>query len=225
MAQSFTALGAGNGFPVCLSEITIGGTNPTISLGNTTTLEQMSAYWNFDNMSWGGASFDPNNQPKDLICNPNANAGSDTVYTQGSEEAYQVTNNNPFIILDGNSRYYSHGLQFVYYDVAYPTSGNAGVYYSELAYVGGSYVNHSDPYECFTIYRTPSPHAPPYAYGKSAGKTTVTKTNATISGVPFTRLFTQSWYEETGGDVCPTENSSNFPSVPSGLPTLNFHTY
>tara|TARA_R110001632_G_C11302952_1_gene413935 strand:- start:592 stop:1269 length:678 start_codon:yes stop_codon:yes gene_type:complete len=225
MATAFTAFGKGNGFPFCLGKISIGGTYPSkYALGNTTTLEQtMNAYWNFDNASFGEASFDPVNEPKDLICNPYDNLGFDRVGVANSEAEYTVEHNKPVLVVDGNSTYYSHGIKFSYYDVAYP-GGNPGVYYSEINYTGGWYVDNTDPYECTTIYKTPSPHSPPFPYGKDAGETTVTATNVTISGLPFKKLIIQSWYESTGSDICPTSQGI-FPSLPSELPTLNFHTY
>lgn len=52
MAQSFTALGKGNGFNRCLAEIDLNGLNKTIL--NAPTLEQtMNAYWNFDSATFG----------------------------------------------------------------------------------------------------------------------------------------------------------------------------
>jgi len=225
-ADSFTALGGGNGFPFCLGKVTIGGTNPKYALGNTTTLEQtMNAYWNFDNASFGEASLDPVNEPKDLICNPYDNIGFDLVGVPNSEASYAVEHSLPVLVVDGNSTYYSHGITFYYYNVAYPTTGNPGAYYSEIRYTGGWYVDYTDPYECTTIYKTPSPHSPPFPYGKDAGQTTVNTTNVTISNLPFKKIIIKAWSESTGSNICPSVNSSIFPSLPSELPTLNFHTY
>ena len=81
MAESFETLGAGNGFSSCLQKI------PAIQvlnqeLLNPPSLEQtMQAYWNFDSATFGGATFNPDNEPKDLICNESLNAVSYTHLT------------------------------------------------------------------------------------------------------------------------------------------------
>ena len=90
MASSFETLGNGNGFPFCL-ERKDAITDQVIQ--NVPTLAQaMSAYWNIDSISFGGATFNPTNEPKDLICNPDANVPLKVYEAQDSQEEKTILN-------------------------------------------------------------------------------------------------------------------------------------
>ena len=110
MAESFETLGAGNGFSSCLqaTQVLYGEILNPPSLAQT-----MNAYWNFDSVSWGGAFFNPDSQPKDLICNPTANVGNSANgdSNPGYPGEFTVRNSLPRIFFKNGVKYYSHGIR------------------------------------------------------------------------------------------------------------------
>ena len=94
-AQPFNALGKGNGFNRCLTTRTVSGNN----ILNPPTFEQVvGAYWNFHSASFSGASFEPGNEPRDLICTERAAFGNDSDGSGGSGgERFGVSNGVPGI--------------------------------------------------------------------------------------------------------------------------------
>ena len=218
-ATPFTALGAGNGFPFCLNTFNLpsGGI-----IQNAPDLEQtMSAYWNFDSCSWGGASFDPTNEPSDLICNNYDNLGGDyNNITSG--EYYAVSNSFPAKVDDNGNVEYSHGISFEYSKTVYTASEyhNLTVSYQSTYYTVDSY-----PYACEPTYYSPPYGGTPYLIGYNASEKIQTVSNVTISGIPFlkvvTKLFSGSDY--SSNPSCPQVGT--YPSEPTTTPTLNLHTY
>ena len=92
MAQSFTALGKGNGFPICLPIKEMA--DDEIIFNDPTLKETMDAYWNFKSVTFGGATFEPDNEPKDISCDQTLNVGSDRSGNPGPNE------NGQFIVSD-----------------------------------------------------------------------------------------------------------------------------
>ena len=117
-AAPFTALGKGNGFNQCLNTIDL--RENRVILNPPTLAQTMSAYWNIDSVSFGGAEFDPTNEPKDLICTPTANQGTDLNTIQDSStrfEQYVVVIGSPFRVNDveEDEIYYVHNLSCFYW--------------------------------------------------------------------------------------------------------------
>jgi len=227
MAESFETLGAGNGFSSCLQKI------PAIQvlnreLLNPPSLEQtMQAYWNFDSATFGGASFNPDNQPKDLICNASANVGSnvDGDSRPGYPGEFFVRNSLPTIFFKDGVKYYKHGISMSFSatnDAALVGGGSSSstfVIYSSSLYVVDQYLS---PYSCVdeTFGEPPDPEV----IGKSASERTQTISSVTIGGIPFIKNVIKSFGGAAyngPGTSCPTPN---FPAEPS-TPTLTLHTY
>ena len=219
MATEFTALGAGNGFPFCLNTLNL----PSAGIiQNAPDLEQtMSAYWNFDSGSWGGASFDPTNEPSDLICNDNDNLGDD-VNNISNDESYVVSNSFPSKVDDDDSAEYLHGISFEYSKTVYTGSGfhRLTVNYQSTYYVDDSY-----PYVCEPTYYSPYGGGSPYIIGYAAFEKIITASNVTISGIPFLKIVTKEFFgrDYSANPSCPTVGT--YPSEPTTTPTLNLHTY
>tara|TARA_R110002020_G_scaffold43518_1_gene126366 strand:+ start:1546 stop:2253 length:708 start_codon:yes stop_codon:yes gene_type:complete len=232
-ADSFTALGRGNGFPFCLSHINLAN-NETIL--NAPDLEEtMKAYWNISKLSFGGAVFEPTNEPKDLICNPDDNQGTDVFEPSPHEydgEFFECTLSSPFKVKDiGNDKsYYAHGIQFAYnvFDVRQfggdysPTGADTTTIYTST-----KIRDYSSPYECENFYYSTSPGTPPSKAGKIARQTDQTTSSVTIGGIPFIKTIIQSWdeiaFDEPDAPAsCP---SADFINPTTVLPSIAFHTY
>ena len=111
MAESFTALGAGNGFPFCLKRNSYINTEfATYNVGNTPTLQQaMQAYWNIKSITYGSAQIIVSGSSKNLICTPNQNNQYDVDHVGGGEY-YSVSIGRPFIAVVNGEEYLAHGL-------------------------------------------------------------------------------------------------------------------
>lgn len=228
MATAFTALGGGNGFPFCLqtSNYIPGG---AIILNPPSLAQTMNAYWNFKSASFGGATLDPGNQPKDLICSPDANVGDagsgDSSPNQGGE--FTVRNSRPSIYYFGGVKYYKHGIRmrFIASRESEENGGGRGSYVV-VSYFSGLYTV-STPlfgYSCVDELYCPDP--PPAScdvIGKSASERTESFTAVTIGGIPFVRKVFKSFGGSFYGDGVPCP-ARNYPSIPD-VPTLTLHTY
>ena len=219
MATPFTALGAGNGFPFCLNTLNLpsGGI-----IQNAPDLEQtMSAYWNFDSGSWGGASFDPTNEPGDLICNNNDNLGDD-INNISNDEFYVVSNGFPSKVDDNVNVEYLHGIQFYYFNEV-PTG--TGFHRLTVSYQSTYYIDDSYPYECDPTYYYPYGGGPPYIIGYAASEKIITASDVIISGIPFLKIVTKEFFgtDYSTNPSCPTVGT--YPLEPTTTPTLNLHTY
>jgi len=224
MATPFTALGKGNGFSSCL---TVTNADNGIVL-NAPTLEQtMNAYWNFKSATFGAATFEPGNEPKDLICNPSANVGSagsgDSAPNQGG--SFTVRSLLPGIYRVGGVNYYRHGISMSF--VAQNTSSlEEGDQRSQISvsYLSTLYSKDSDlsAYECVNETFGPPPN--PEIIGKLATEKIQDVSSVTISGIPFIKIVEKSFrgtlYNGSSGS-CPTPD---YPTV-SGEPSLTLHTY
>lgn len=224
MATAFKTLGFGNGFPFCLSTqvLTLSG----YSFQNVPTLEEtMKAYWNIDSVSFGGATFDPTNEPKDLICNPDDNIGNDTNIissTPSGAEYYAVAIQRPRYVTIGSETQLQHGISFVYENIF---SGGGLFQNTSVVYQSSYYRDTASAYQCDPIYYKPSKGATPYQIGNSASQSNQSISNVTIGGIPFVKIITQYWDEGVYGTPPPACPSVNFLPVPSATPTLTLHTY
>jgi hypothetical protein len=221
MATPFTALGSGNGFSQCLNTISLPPEN--VVLNPPTLAETMSAYWNVDSISFGGASFDPTNEPKDLICTPSANQGSDTNIIQNTStryEAYSVSISHPYKIDDNGTINYVHGLVFQYDNNTFNIFSGGFQAYTNVTYRSTFYRNNSIPYVCNPVYYG----SPPYIVGYNAEERIVTATSVTISGIPFVKVVTQYFSE---GDYSANPSCPPFSANPvtSSTPSITLHTY
>tara|TARA_R110000796_G_scaffold26139_2_gene72949 strand:+ start:737 stop:1417 length:681 start_codon:yes stop_codon:yes gene_type:complete len=223
-ADSFTALGKGNGFPFCLDHLDLADNE--IILNAPDLKETMKSYWNIDKLSFGGAEWDPTNSPKNLICDPNANQGSDTfeTYSNTGGEVFQCTLGKPYKVkdVDNDEIYYAHGITFSYFrfevrQVGPPATTGAEV---STTYKSTKYINQSVPYNCEPFYYTTSPALPPTLAGQLASKTSQTTSAVTIGGIPFIKTIVQSWNELQ--DSCPSVDFINPTTI---QPSISFHTY
>tara|TARA_R110002167_G_scaffold8861_1_gene40601 strand:+ start:443 stop:1123 length:681 start_codon:yes stop_codon:yes gene_type:complete len=223
-ATSFTTLGKGNGFSSCLNELKF--INNKFLRNPPSLAETMNAYWNFDSVSWGGASFNPDNEPKDLICNERLNVGN------GGGGGFEVSNALPtFFYIDG-VKYYKHGISMSFSASNETTEfegWNGGVasyiqvnYFSSLYSVSSNLAG----YDC--IDETYGEPPDPPVIGKSASERTQSISSVTISGIPFIKTvfksFGGAFYKNEPTDPLPPCPTQSYPSEP-GLPTLNLHTY
>lgn len=218
MATAFETLGFGNGFPFCLAESTPNPSgNP--SAQNEPTLEQtMSSYWNIDSITFGPASFNPNNEPKDLICTPDAVLGYDLAYVNNTPnllEFYDVTIERPKYVLIGGQKYLQHGLNFGYTrNEGVFTSTTFTYYLNTISYSSTIvYPLQNLPYHCDSAY-----------YGKTYGQRQQTLTTQTISNIPFNVRKSQ---ESSGGDYGPSPScqSLSYYPLPTAVPQITLHTY
>jgi|DEB0MinimDraft_12_1074336.scaffolds.fasta_scaffold20857_3 hypothetical protein len=232
MAESFETLGAGNGFSSCLEKIIPGDK----TLLNPPSLEQtMQAYWNFDSVTFGGATFSPNNEPKDLICNESANVGfaADGDGRPGFPAEFTVKNSLPTFFFKNGVKYYKHGIEMTFAQRNVQALSN-GYQQSNISisYVSSLFTDNreeQDGYQCITDFFGPPGEEEPV--GKVASDSSLTVSSVTISGIPFIKLvgkgFAGSNYASiVDGKIgplppCPTPNYADDP----GTPTLNFHTY
>jgi len=218
MATPFTALGSGNGFSQCLNTISLPSQRTV--LNPPTLAETMSAYWNVDSISFGGASFDPTNEPKDLICTPSANQGSDQNFIQDTStrfEAYTVNISHPYKVDDGGTIDYVHGLSFSYYNWTFSGSLLA---YTTVIYTSTFYSNNPSAYVCTPEYAG----SIPYLVGYVAEQRNVTATSVTISGIPFVKVVDQYFQD---GDYSANPSCPPFFANPvtSLTPSITLHTY
>mgnify|MGYP003635522475 FL=1 len=221
-ATQFTALGKGNGFNRCLTNTTV---NQVL---NAPTLKQtMAAYWNFDSATFGVATFNPNNQPRDIICDELANRGDDFGYdpSTGNLASFLVSNTIP---AKCNGDIYIHGINFQYQ--CYDNTGFEGDqsiiivdYRSTVASAA------SNTYDCETL-STGTTYGDTYSIGKvTTAYKTLASTAVNISGFPFVRTVYHEFYGERYDDPV---GSGNAPCAvpfylpePTELPSISFHTY
>ena len=232
MAESFETLGAGNGFSSCLEKI------PAIQVLNQELLnppsleETMNAYWNFDSATFGGATFNPSNQPKDLICNESANVGNgaDGDSRPGYPGEFTVRNSLPRIFFKNGVKYYSHGIRMSFSASTYEELSNGSESSSiEVVYFSSLYSDLSDqnqPYTCVTD-QVGEP-GDEEDIGKTSSEFNFSVSSVTISGIPFIKTVTKSRggsnYKENLSDPLPECPNPSFPLEP-GPPSLNLHTY
>ena len=221
-ATSFTALGKGNGFNRCLSTSTVS----SYKIINPPTFEQtVAAYWNFDSATFGTATFDPDNEPKDLICNENANRGTERAYGSSNLATFTVSNTIP---AKCNGDIYIHGIYFGY--LAYDNIGIErdqsiiSVQYSST--VASAAIN---TYDCETL-TTGTTYGDTYSIGKvTTAYKTLASTAVNISGIPFVKTVSYEFYGERYDDPA---GSGSAPCItpfylpePTELPSISFHTY
>lgn len=218
MATPFATLGFGNGFPFCLFEYTPNpGGNP--SAQNAPTLEEtMSSYWNIDSITFGPASFNPNNEPKDLICTPNAVLGYDLAYVNNTPnliEFYDVTIQRPQYVLIGGQKYLQHGLNFGYTRNENVFTSTTGTFYENYISYSSTivYPLQNQSYYCNQVY-----------YGFNYGQRQQTLTTTTISNIPFNVRKSQS---SSGYDYGPSPSCQplSYYPLPTTIPQINLHTY
>jgi len=134
-AQSFKALGAGNGFPYCLEKRVSDTSIYNLDSSNDVPLEDaMKLCWNIKSLSFGPASLNVltsqidgkaalvNFEPKDLASDPIKNCGStfalNTVSAQGNiqriDEDFHITISKASMLTVGGVRKYFHGISFFY---------------------------------------------------------------------------------------------------------------
>lgn len=227
MATAFKTLGFGNGFPFCLVRFNL---DPNRTIQNEPSLEQtMESYWNLDEINWGGAVLNPTNEPKDLICNPNDNLGSDQyiiTQTTSEDEFYVVSASRPRIVVDGSNEHYYHGLSASYF--YRKDTLNTGESISQITSVSYSSTqgasNSIDDTGCQPVYYG----SPPYIIGYSRTVDNYTFTNVTINGIPFVKtvrtLFDGFNYQTptTPNPSCP--NPAYLPALGT-TPNITLHTY
>ena len=233
MATPFKTLGAGNGFPFCLSrEDAFSGQ----VIQNVPTLAQtMSAYWNIDSISFGGATWNPDNEPADLICDEAANVGSDVnqiIYNPPVEgKSFTVRINKPTYFIDSTDEYLKHGLFCRFFhgqeiNEGIDDYGISEILSTVIEYQSGRYlgIENSDT-GCEAVYAGPNNTD---FIGYQRIKETQSVTNVTISGIPFIRTV-RKYY---AGFTFIVHGSSN-PQCPvprflpeaGGTPTITLHTY
>tara|TARA_R110002012_G_scaffold302730_1_gene504111 strand:- start:30 stop:710 length:681 start_codon:yes stop_codon:yes gene_type:complete len=226
MAESFETLGAGNGFSSCLEKIIPGDK----TLLNPPSLEQtMQAYWNFDSVTFGGATFNPSNEPKDLICNSDDNVGSasDGDSRPGYPGEFTVTNSLPTIFFIDGVKYYKHGISMTFSASNSQTLSPDGQQESSISvqYLSSLYNDLSNLNKAYTCVNITFEEE---VIGKSSSEFNQTVSSVTISGIPFIKIVTKSFGGENviaeSGDPIPPCPSPSYPAEP-GTPTLNFHTY
>ena len=233
MAESFETLGAGNGFSSCLEKI------PAIQVLNQELLnppsleETMNAYWNFDSATFGGATFNPSNQPKDLICNASANVGSnsDGDSRPGYPGEFIVTNSLPKFFFKDGVKYYKHGISMSFSASTFQTLSPNGEESSsiDVQYLSSLYSDQSDRNQAYTcIDQTFGPPGEEEVIGKASSEFNQSASAVTISGIPFIKVVTKSRggtnLVTNIGDPIPPCPAPNFPAEPS-TPTLTLHTY
>ena len=223
-ADSFTALGRGNGFSQCLNTIDLRENRVIL---NPPTLEQtMSAYWNIDSVSFGGAEFNPTNEPKDLICTPTANQGTDLNTLQDSStrfEQYVVSIGNPFRINDveEDEIYYAHNLNFQYnnYSFSVPLSGGGFAdIFTDVIYTSTLYHDQASAYDCSPAYY----HGSIAYYGADETKFEVSE--VTIEGIPFIKILAQS-FSGTSANAASGCPIAQFNPGTDLVPSITLHTY
>jgi len=221
-ASSFRALGRGNGFNRCVSSIEV--TEDKII--NPITLEEaVNAYWNFDSMSFGGASFDPDNQPKDLICNESDNRGFDENYLNPNE-LFIVTNGFPKKYNVGDKIYYAHGISFEY------STGEGGgnpEKFTSVHYTSTIAPSVPETSNVCSILDTSTTYGSVYTIGKQTLAFQKITSSVTIGGLPFVKTVSKSFYGQNYDDPVGSGNATcpvpSFLSETSEVPSLTLHTY
>tara|TARA_R110000787_G_scaffold49289_1_gene118323 strand:+ start:96 stop:788 length:693 start_codon:yes stop_codon:yes gene_type:complete len=230
MAQSFTALGRGNGFPFCLTELD--APDNAIKLSVPTLKQTMDAYWNFDSATFGGLTFDPDNEPKDLICDKTLNIGTRVKGSSVPNEGgvYSVSNNFPGTFLIGNKKYYYHGISMSYYreDIKETLNGELSNFI-DVRYFSGLYIEGSTyGYKCIDETLGEEEEL----IGRSARSRSQTFSKVKISGIPFIKsvlrqfsgnAFATEKEDGTLGPVpgCPSPSDIGEPETP----ILKLHSY
>ena len=228
-ADSFTALGKGNGFNRCLSTSTVS----SYKIINPPTFEQtVAAYWNFHSASFSGASFEPGNEPRDLICTENANRGSDS--DSSGDERFFAGNSGPYKVKDEEDDeddeiiYYAHGIGFGYFnreDVGVQGGARSiDVYYTSTITPDIDPI----PYSC-TVLRNTTSGGGSYSYGKLTTQKKVAVSGVDIGGVPFAKMVVQSFTDVTFDDPVGSGNATcltpSFLPEPSSQPSLTLWDY
>ena len=231
-AQPFNALGKGNGFNRCLRTVAVSGNN----ILNPPTFEQtVGAYWNFLSATFGGASFEPGNEPRDLICTEGAAFGDDADTQGGSGddplELFSVSNGVPGIVkdaADGETIYYKHGIRF-FYSAGEDIDGGNGVKLTRVDYrstIAGSTA--SIPYSC-TILNNTTSGGSTYSIGKVATQSKVAVSSVDIDGLPFIKTVTQYFQQATFDDPVGSGSAecapASFLPAPSEVPSLTLWNY
>tara|TARA_R110000787_G_scaffold101458_2_gene206960 strand:+ start:1874 stop:2536 length:663 start_codon:yes stop_codon:yes gene_type:complete len=220
MATPFTALGKGNGFNRCLTNTTV---NEVL---NAPTFEQAAnAYWNFDSATFGGATFDPSNEPKDLICDETANRGSDSYYDSSGDGAYFGVSHG--IPRKCNGNIYIHGISFSYVSSSTTDEGHQSIIFVDYKSTVASAA--SSTYDCETL-TTGTTYGDTYSIGKATtAYKTLASTAVDIDGFPFVKTVYHEFYGETYDDPVGSGNAKCLTAIylpePSVLPSLSFHTY
>ena len=229
MATPFTALGGGNGFSSCLD--TLGVVEDDVLLNAPSLAQTMSAYWNIQSVSYGGANFNPGNQPFDLICNKNANSGSNSDGNASDEDGrFSVSITLPRIFFINGEKYYKHGISMSFSasnDETLLPSGQQestiSVQYLSSLYTPQDNVN----YNCEKVEF--GPPGEEFDIGRVASERKQTVSSVTISGIPFIKIVTKTFGGENfvlqGGDPLPPCPEPDYPSLPPLGPILNLHTY
>jgi len=228
-AQPFNALGKGNGFNRCLTTRTVSGDE----IINAPTFEQaVGAYWNFHSASFSGASFEPGNEPSDLICTEGAAFGGDSDGSSGSgEELFSVSNGVPGIVKDAaddKTIYYEHGIQFSY-TASEDIDGGNGLKLTNVYYRSTIAFNVAPiPYSCTVLNNTTS-GGTTYSIGKFATRRKVDVSSVDIDGLPFVKTVVQDFSQTTFDDPVGSGNaecaSSSFLPEPSEVPSLTLWDY
>tara|TARA_R110000751_G_scaffold280168_1_gene382647 strand:- start:1053 stop:1715 length:663 start_codon:yes stop_codon:yes gene_type:complete len=220
MAAPFKAFGKGNGFNRCLNDISVNQVLNAPSLSQT-----MNAYWNFDSATFGSATFDPDNEPKDLICDEDANRGSEIAYGSNNLSTFSVGNTIP---AKCNGDIYIHGINFQY--VAFDNIGfqrdQSIIIVDYRSTVASAAIN---TYDCETL-RAGTTYGDTYTIGKvTTAYKTFASTAVNISGIPFVKTVSHEFYGERYDDPV---GSGNAPCItpfylpePTELPSISFHTY
>jgi hypothetical protein len=216
-ADSFATLGRGNGFSQCLTTSNLSTNNVIL---NPPTLEQtMLAYWNIDSISFGGAAFDPSNEPKDLICTPTANVGENYNILQDSStrrEHYLASIRSPKKVEDVASGEinYVHGIYFEYSNYTFNTGTDM---YTDVIYRSSYYNDNESAYSCYLIDHGGGNE-------REATEVQLDVSEVTIEGIPFVKTVSKSFYSygNSASSSCP---SSQFNSATTLEPSLTFHTY
>tara|TARA_R110000765_G_scaffold219057_1_gene323351 strand:- start:485 stop:1180 length:696 start_codon:yes stop_codon:yes gene_type:complete len=228
-AQPFNALGKGNGFNRCLRTTTVSGNN----ILNPPTFEQtVGAYWNFHSASFSGASFEPGNEPRDLICTEGAAFGYDSDNSIGPpSERFSVSNGVPGIVKDAaddETIYYEHGIQFSH-STGEDIDGGNGVKLTTVDYrstIAGSPA--PIPYSCTVLNNTTS-GGTTYSIGKVATQMKVAVSSVDIGGLPFIKTVTQYFQQATFDDPVGSGSAecapASFLPAPSEVPSLTLWDY
>lgn len=231
MAESFETLGAGNGFSSCLAKLEI--SDNQILLNPPSLAETMQAYWNFDSATFGGATFNPSNEPKDLICNSDDNVGSasDGDSRPGYPGEFIIINSLPTFFFKDGEKYYKHGIKMTFAASNFQTLSPNGQQESSISveYFSSLYVDNSDQDQAYTcVTQTFGPPGEEEDIGKASSERITTISSVTISGIPFIKRVIKSFGGENLvdniGDPLPPCPSPSYPAEPS-TPTLNLHTY
>lgn len=217
-AIPFNALGRGNGFSQCLNTINL--PENRVILNPPTLAQTMSAYWNIKSVSFGGAEVEPGNEPKDLICTPTANQGTDLNTIQDSStrfEQYVASIAHPFKIKDvaEDKIHYVHGLNFQYnnYSFSVPLGGAFADIFTDVIYQSTIYHDNARAYNCILA-------------GESyiADEIKLEVSEVTIEGIPFIKILRQEFFGAGDGaeNGCP---AAEFNPGTGLEPSITLHTY